>query len=59
MVTLPFQGSNLEVFSIVRQETLQVYLADATYRVDVSAGAVILSEVACQTNNNNNNNNSN
>lgn len=48
---LPFQSGNLEVFSVVSQELLQVGLADAPYWVDVSAGAVILGEVTCQTNN--------
>lgn len=50
---LPFQCSNLEEFSIINQEFLQVRLADATYWVDVSAGAVVLCEIPCQTNSNN------
>lgn len=49
---LPFQGSDLEVFSVVSQEFLQVCLANATYWVDVSAGAVVLCEIPCQTDGN-------
>lgn len=37
------------MFNTVKQEALQVCLADASYWVDVSAGAVILGEIPCQT----------
>lgn len=45
----PFQSSELELLHTVKQEALQVSLADASYRVDVSTGAVILGEIPCKT----------
>lgn len=33
----------------MKQEALQVRLADSSYGVDVGAGAVVLGEITCQT----------
>lgn len=48
-MNLPSQSGELELFNTVKQEALQVRLADASYWVDVSTGAVILCEISCQT----------
>lgn len=43
------QSGKLEALSAVLDKGSQVCLADATYRVDVCAGAVILGQVAEET----------
>ena len=48
-LNLPFKSGELELLNTVKQEALQVCLADASYWVDVSTGAVILCEISCQT----------
>lgn len=48
-MNLPSQSGKLELFNTVKQEALQVCLADASNRVDVSTGAVILCEISRQT----------
>lgn len=45
----PSQRGELELLHTVKQEALQVCLADASYWVDVCTGAVVLCEVSCET----------
>lgn len=45
----PSQAAQLEGLSTVKQEGLQIRLADASDGVDVSTGTVVLGEISCQT----------